>query len=37
MSGKVLKTIYLPKGNNVNNSNFILLGQEKPRGITLEA
>ena len=28
MSGKVLKTIYFLKGNNVHNSNLILLGLE---------
>ena len=33
MSGKVLKTIYFLKGNNVDNSNLILLGLEKQRGI----
>ena len=34
---KVLKTIYFLKGYNAFNSNVILLGQEKPMGITLEA
>ena len=29
MSGKVLKTIYFLTGNNVDNSNLILLGLEK--------
>ena len=37
MSGKVLKTIYFLKGNNSFNSNLILLGLDKQRGITLEA
>ena len=37
MSGKVLKTIYFLKGNNADNSNQILFGLEKQRGITLEA
>ena len=37
MSGKVLKTIHFLKGNNADNSNLILLGLEKQRGITLEA
>ena len=37
MSGKVLNTIYFLKGNNADNSNFILLGLEKQRGIILEA
>ena len=40
MSGKVLnmlKTIYFLKGNNADNSNLILLGLEKQRGVTLEA
>ena len=37
MSGKVLKTIYFLKGNNAHNSNLILLGLEKQRGITLGA
>ena len=37
MPGKVLNTIYFLKGNNADNSNLILLGLEKQRGITLEA
>ena len=37
MSGKVLKTIYFLKDNNAHNSNLILLGLEKQRGITLGA
>ena len=37
MSGKVLKTIYFLKDINADNSNLILLGLEKQRGITLEA
>ena len=37
MSGKVLKTIYFLKGNNADNSNLILMGLEKQRGITLGA
>ena len=37
MSGKVLKTIYFLKGYNADNSNLILLGLKKQRGITLEA
>ena len=37
MSGMVLKTIYFLKGNNADNSNLILLGLEKQRGITHEA
>ena len=37
MSGKVLKTIYFLKGNDADNSNIILLGLEKQRGITREA
>ena len=35
MSGKVLKLIYFLKGNNAHNSNLILLGLEKQRGIIL--
>ena len=35
MSGNILKTIYFLKGNNADNSNLILFGQEKQRGITL--
>ena len=37
MPGKVLKTIYFLKGRNADNSNLILLGLEKQRGITHEA
>ena len=37
MPGKVLKTLYFPKGSNANNSNFILIGARKQRGITYEA
>ena len=37
MPGKVLNTIYFLKGNIADNSNLILLGLEKQRGITLEA
>ena len=37
MPGNVLNAIYLLKGNNADNSNLILLGLEKQRGITLEA
>ena len=37
MPCKVLNTIYFLKGNNADNSNVILLGLEKQRGITLEA
>ena len=37
MPGKVLKTIYFLKGSNANNSNLILLGARKQRGISLEA
>ena len=37
MSGNVLKTIYFLKDDNVDNSNSILLGLEKQRGITLDA
>ena len=37
VSGKVLKTICFLKGNTVDNSNLILLGLEKQRGMTFEA
>ena len=37
MPCKVLNPIYFLKGNNANNSNLILLGLQKQRGITLEA
>ena len=37
MPAKLLKTIYFLKGINTDNSNLILLGLEKQRGITLEA
>ena len=37
MPGKVLNPIYFLKGNNADNSNLILLGLEKQRGIILEA
>ena len=37
MPGKVLNTIYFLKGNNADNSNSILLGLEKQRGMTHEA
>ena len=37
MPDKVLNPIYFLKGNNADNSNLILLGIEKQRGIILEA
>ena len=37
MPGMVLNTIYFLKGNNADNSNLILLGLDKQRGITIEA
>ena len=37
MPGKVLNLIYFLKGNNADNSNLILLGLEKQRGMILEA
>ena len=36
MPDKVLKTIYFLQGNKADNSNLILLGLEKQRGITHE-
>ena len=37
MPGKVLNPIYFLKGKYADNSNLILLGLEKQRGIILEA
>ena len=37
MPGKVLNPFYFLKGNNADNSNLILLGLKKQRGIILEA
>ena len=37
MPGKVLNPIYFLKGYNADNSNLILFGLEKQRGIIVEA